>query len=291
MLFIVGFVVVLGSVVGGYVMHHGNLAVLWQPNEFIIICGAALGQFLIANPIKVVKDAGKSMKFLMKGSPYKKADYTELLLLLYVTFKTMKTKGMLEMESHIENPHESSLFSSYPKFLHNHHAVAFLCDNIRVMTMGVEDHYQIEELMERDLESHHHEHERISTAIVNTGDAMPALGIVAAVLGVITTMGSITEPPAVLGSLIGAALVGTFSGILISYGFLSPMGKFIGAYYEDDVKYLQCIKVALLAHLHGNAPVVSIEFARASIDSHERPTFQEIDEAVNNIGSAAPAAG
>ena len=290
MLFLVGVVVVLGSVIGGYTMHHGNLAVLWQPNEFIIICGAALGSFLIGNPMKVVKDVGKSLKYLLKGSPYKKSHYTELLTMLYLVFKTMKTKGMLEMEGHIENPKESSLFTPYKNFLHNHHAVSFLCDNIRVMTMGVEDHYQIEELMERDLESHHHEHERISTAVINMGDAMPALGIVAAVLGVITTMGSITEPPAVLGALIGAALVGTFSGVLISYGFVTPIGKCIGTYYEDDLKYLQCMKVAMLAHLHGNAPVVSVEFARASIDGHERPTFLEIDTVLNNLGSTPAAA-
>jgi chemotaxis protein MotA len=290
MLFIIGVIVVLGSVIGGYTMHHGNLAVLWQPNEFIIICGAAFGSFLITNPMKVVKDVGKSLKFLLKGSPYKKSHYVELLTMIYLVFKMMKSKGMLEMEGHIEKPHESSLFSQYPGFLHNHHAVAFLCDNLRVMTMGVEDHYQIEELMEHDLESHHHEHSRISSAVVNMGDAMPALGIVAAVLGVITTMGSITEPPAVLGSLIGAALVGTFSGVLISYGFVTPIGKFLETYYQDDLKYLQVIKVAMLAHLHGNAPVVSVEFARASIDGHERPTFAEIDEILNNLGTA-PAAG
>ena len=286
MLFIIGFVVVIGSVVGGYTMHHGNLAVLWQPNEFIIICGAALGSMFISNPIKVVKGVGKSLKYLLKGSPYKKASYIELLTALYVVFKTMKSKGMLEMEAHIENPKESSLFSQYPGFLRNHHAVHFFCDNIRVMTMGVEDHYQIEELMEHDLESHHHEHERIASAMVTMGDAMPALGIVAAVLGVITTMGSITEPPAVLGALIGAALVGTFSGVLISYGFVSPIGKFLGMYFEDEGKYLQCIKVGLLAHLHGNAPVVSIEFARNSIDGTERPSFQEMDAVINNLGTA-----
>src|SRR6185369_9577873 len=183
MLFIAGVVVVLGSVIGGYTMHHGNLAVLWQPNEFIIICGAALGSFLIGNPSKVVKDVGKSLKYLMKGSPFKKANYLELLTMLYIVFKTLKSKGMLEIESHIENPEESTIFSQYPGFLKNHHAVNFFCDNLRVMTMGVEDHYQIEELMERDLESHHHEHERISGAVINMGDAMPALGIVAAVLG------------------------------------------------------------------------------------------------------------
>jgi chemotaxis protein MotA len=227
----------------------------------------------------------------MKGTPYKKAHYVELLTMLYMVFKTMKSKGMLEMEGHIENPHESALFSQYPTFVKNHHATDFLCDNLRVMTMGVEDHYQIEEMMEHDLDSHHHEHERISSAVNSMGDAMPALGIVAAVLGVITTMGSITEPPAVLGSLIGAALVGTFSGVLISYGFVSPIGKFLGMYFEDDIHYMQCIKVALLAHLKGNAPVVSVEFARASISGHERPDFAELDAALNNAGTPAPPAG
>jgi chemotaxis protein MotA len=278
MLFLVGVAVVLGSVIGGYTMHHGNLAVLWQPNEFIIIIGAAIGSMLIGNPGKVVKDVLKNLKLLMKGTPYKKAHYVELLTLLYMVFKTMKSKGMLEMEGHIEKPHESPLFSQYPGFVKNHHATDFLCD------------YQIEEMMEHDLESHHHEHARISGAVLAMGDAMPALGIVAAVLGVITTMGSITEPPAVLGSLIGAALVGTFSGVLISYGFVSPIGHFLGLYFEDDINYLKCIKVALLAHLHGNAPVVSVEFARASISGHERPDFAEMDAALNNAGGA-PAGG
>jgi chemotaxis protein MotA len=290
MLFLVGVLVVIGAVIGGHVMHHGSVSVLWQPNEFVIICGAAFGSFLISNPAKVVKGVGKSLKYLLKGSPYKKASYVELLTVLYVVFKAMKSKGMLEMESHIENPHESSIFTQYKGFLHNHHAVDFLCNNLRIMTMGVEDHYQIEELMERDLESHHHEHERISSAMTSVGDAMPALGIVAAVLGVITTMGSITEPPAVLGGLIGAALVGTFSGVLISYGFIAPIGKALGIYFEDDLKYLQCMKVAILAHLHGNAPIVSVEFARASIDGAERPNFAEMDTVLNNIGSA-PAGG
>jgi len=285
MLFIIGIFVVIGSVIGGYVMHHGKLEVLWQPNEFIIIFGAAIGSMLIGNPAKVLKGVLKSLKYLLKGSPYKKAHYVELLTMLYMAFKTMKSKGLLEMESHIENPKDSALFAPYQKFIKNHHALHFFCDNVRVMTMGVEDHYQIEELMERDLEAHHHEHERIAGSITTMGDAMPALGIVAAVLGVITTMGSITEPPAVLGGLIGAALVGTFSGVLFSYGFIAPMGHLLSNYFEDEAKYVNCIKVALIAHLHGNAPVVSIEFARACIDSTERPSFAEMDAAINNIGN------
>ncbi len=287
MLFILGTITVLGCVAGGYLMHHGKLEVLWQPNEFVIIGGAAIGSFLITNPMKVVIGALKALKFLFKGSPFKEKHYVELLTLLYACFKTMRSKGMLEMESHIENPENSSLFNAYPGFMKNHHAVHFLCDYLRVMTMGVEDHMQMEEMMDKDLEAGHHEHEAISMAWVNMGDAMPALGIVAAVLGVITTMGSINEPPAVLGGLIGAALVGTFLGVLMAYGFVGPIGKFIGSYYHDEHNYLVCIKTGLLAHLKGNAPAVSIEFARNVIPSAERPDFKTVEDAV----SAAPAPG
>lgn len=293
MLFLIGTVVVIGSVIGGYLMHHGKLAVLWQPNEFVIIIGAAVGSFIIGNPINVVKKVGKSFKYLLKGAPFKKADYLELLTMLYTVFKLLKTKGMLEIEQHIENPHENSLFVLYPGFLKNHHAVHFLCDYLRVMTLGVDDHYQLEEMMERDIEVHHKETEAVSGSISNIADAMPALGIVAAVLGVITTMGSISEPPEVLGGLIGAALVGTFLGVLLAYGFISPMARNIGSYYEADSKYIEVIKVALLAHLKGNAPLVSVEFGRNFITSPEKPTFQELEAAVNNapaIGSSPPAA-
>jgi len=283
MLFILGTIVVIGCVLGGYVMHHGKLEVLWQPTEFIIIGGAAIGSYLITNPMKVVKKSLASLKFLFKGAPFKQADYVELLTLQYACFKTMRSKGMLEMEAHIEAPANSSLFSQYPKFMSNHHAVHFFCDYLRVITMGVENHYQMEDMMDKDLDVQHHEHEAISMAWVNMGDAMPALGIVAAVLGVIVTMGSITEPPEILGGLIGAALVGTFLGVLLSYGFVSPIGKFIGGYYADEHHYLECIKAGLLAHLKGCAPAVSIEFARNVIPTAERPDFATVENAVSGI--------
>lgn len=285
MLFLIGIVVVLGCVAGGYVMHHGKLALLWQPNELVIIMGAALGSFLLSNHMKLVKKVGKSLGKLVKGSPYKKSHFLELLVMLYTIFKLLKTKGMLEIESHIENPHESAIFSQYPAFMKNHHALHFLCDYLRVMTMGVEDFYQLEELMDRDIEVHHTETEHVAGAISSVADAMPALGIVAAVLGVITTMQSITEPPEILGGLIGAALVGTFLGVLVAYGFIAPMAKNLGAYFEDEGKYIQVIKVALLAHVKGNAPLVSVEFARSAIGSVEKPTFQELEEAVNAVPS------
>lgn len=287
MFFLIGFVVVLGSVIGGYVWHHGKLEVLWQPSEILIIAGAAIGSFIISSPGKLIKDVGKSLPKLLKGSPYKKKHYIELLTMLYTMLKLIRSKGMLEMESHIERPKESPLFNQFPTFKKNHHAMDFLCDYLRLMTMGVEDYFQVEELMDRELEVHHKEHHQISMALITMGDAMPALGIVAAVLGVITTMQSITEPPEILGGLIGAALVGTFMGVLLSYGFVAPMGRFIGAYYEDEHKYMECIKIALLAHIKGNAPVVSVEFARECITSAEKPSFAEVEEAVNSSGGGA----
>lgn len=277
MKFIIGFIVVLGCVLGGYVLHHGKLSVLWQPTEFLIILGAAIGSFIIASPGQLIKDTLKSFKYLLKGMPYSKKDYTELLVMLSAVFKTMRSKGMLEIEGHIEAPENSAIFKLAPKFLGSHEAKNFLCDYLRIMTMGMEDQYQLDDMMEIDLDTHRAHGDHVSHAINNTADAMPALGIVAAVLGVIVTMGSISEPPEILGGLIGAALVGTFLGVLVSYAFLAPMGRYISEYYVAKVKYMAVIKVALLAHIKGNAPVISIEFARNSIDEHERPDFKELE--------------
>lgn len=280
MKFIIGFIMVLGCVLGGYVLHHGKLSVLWQPTEYLIILGAAFGSFIIGTPGYQIKDTLKGLKLLFKGLPYGKKEYTELLVMLNATFKTMRAKGMLEIESHIETPAESSIFQLSPKFMANHHAVHFLCDYLRILTMGMEDQYQLDDMMEADLEGHREHGHHISHGVVNLGDSMPALGIVAAVLGVIVTMGSISEPPEILGGLIAAALVGTFLGILISYGFVSPMGRYMGEQYVAQVSYLATIKVAILAHVKGNAPVVSVEFARNSIPEHNRPGFAEMEEAL-----------
>lgn len=280
MKFIIGFITVIGCVIGGYVLHHGKLSVLWQPTEFLIILGAAIGSFIIGTPGPLIKDTLGAFKYLFKGMPYGKKDYTELLIMLNVTFKTMRSKGMLEIEQHIETPESSAIFQLSPQFLHNHEAVHFLCDYLRILTMGMEDQYQLDDMMEADLEIHRAHGNHISHGVVTMADAMPALGIVAAVLGVIVTMGSILEPPEILGGLIGAALVGTFLGVLISYGFLAPMGRYMGEYCAAKVKFIETIKVALMAHVKGNAPVVSVEFARNSIDEHNRPSFKEMEEAL-----------
>ncbi|MBC7337655.1 MAG: flagellar motor stator protein MotA, partial [Clostridia bacterium] len=187
-----------------------------------------------------------------------------------------KTKGDLALESHVERPSESPLFQRFPSFSNDHHALAFLCDYLRLLTLGTNNAHEVETIVTEEIETHHKEHHAVAHAVVTMADGMPALGIVAAVLGVIHTMGSITEPPEVLGHLIGAALVGTFSGVLLSYGFFAPFGRAIEAAYDAETEYLNCIKAALLAHMQGYAPQVSIEFARKILPSHVRPTFQEV---------------
>ncbi len=283
MLFPIGFIVMWASVLGGYVLHGGKVAVLWQPTEVLIIFGAATGAFIIGNPGVVIKGVLGSFKVLFKGKPYKKTHYIELLSFMFNIFKTMRTKGMLELESHIENPYESDLFNQFPSFVKDHHAVDFFCDYVRLISMGVEDHYQMEDLMDKELEIHHDEAHTISSAVTTTAEGFPALGIVAAVLGVIITMGSISEPPEILGKLIGAALVGTFLGVLLCYGIFAPIGSFMEKYFNTESKYYECIKTGILTHMKGVAPAVSVEFARKAIPSSERPSFAELEEAVSQL--------
>jgi chemotaxis protein MotA len=285
MLFLVGSVIVLVSVLGGYVALGGHLYVLWQPFEILIIGGAATGGFIIANPKNVLGKTGKAIGTLVKGPRHSKEDYLELLSLLYTIFKLAKSKGMLALEAHVENPQESDLFQRFPKFYSDQYAVTFLCDYLRMMVLGSENAHEMEVLIDEEIDTHHAEHQQISGAIQTMADATPALGIVAAVLGVIHTMGSITEPPAVLGKLIGGALVGTFMGVLIAYGFIGPIANGLKAIYEAEGKYFQCMKVALLAHMNGYAPSVSVEFARKALFSHVRPSFYEVEEAVQALPS------
>ena len=283
MMFLIGCLVVWGCVLGGYAAMGANLAVLWQPLEVVIIGGAAAGAFIIANPKPVISGMGHGFKALMKGAPYTKDDYLDLLGVQYSIFKLAKSKGMLALEAHIENPDSSDLFSKFPKFQGNHHAVEFVCDYLRLITMGSEDPNQMEDLMNDELDTHHHEHEAVAAAMTNVGDGMPALGIVAAVLGVIKTMGAISQPPEILGKYIGGALVGTFLGVFFAYGFLGPMGNMMKAVFEMEGKYFECIKVGILAHMKGFAPAISVEYARKTLSSDVRPTFAEVEEYVSNL--------
>ncbi|MFN4282635.1 MAG: flagellar motor stator protein MotA [Alphaproteobacteria bacterium] len=283
MLLIVGSIVVTVCVFGGYMAMGGHLAVLWQPFELVIIGGAAVGAFIISNPKSVIGKTAKAIGHLAKGSRYDKESYLELLSLMYTIFKLAKSKGMLALEPHIENPEESDLFKRFPKFHADHHAMTFLTDYLRMMVLGSENAHEMETLMEEEIETHHHEHMHVANALQGVADAMPALGIVAAVLGIIKTMGAITEPPAVLGKLIGGALVGTFLGVFIAYGFIGPMASGLKAVVDAESKYYQCIKIALLAHMNGYAPSVSVEFARKALLSHVRPSFYEVEEAVQAV--------
>jgi chemotaxis protein MotA len=285
MFFIIGLVVVFGSVIGAYSV-HGSLLVLWQPLEFIIIFGAAIGAYVIGNPMPILVGTGKAFGKLMKGPKYKKSHYLELLGVLYAVFKLAKTKGDLALESHVEKPAESALFAAFPNFHKEHHAVEFLCDYLRLLTLGASNPHEIEAVMEKELEIHHAEEHAVADALQNMADALPALGIVAAVLGVIVTMASITEPPEILGKLIGAALVGTFSGVLASYGMVGPMARSLANILNADAHYIACVKAAIIGHMQGYAPQVSVEFARKNLEPHLRPTFAEVEEMVQNLPSA-----
>ena len=273
----IGALTVMGCVLGGYVAMGGSLMVLYQPFELVIIGGAAVGAYIIGNPKDVIAKTGSAMGAAAAGSPFTKESYLELLGVLYSVFKLSKSKGMLALEQHIENPQESSLFKEFPGFLKQHHAVDFLCDYLRLMTMGSENPHQMEDLMNEELETHHAEQEQMASAISTMGDGLPALGIVAAVLGVIKTMGAISQPPEILGKYIGGALVGTFLGVLLAYGFVGPIASALKAAYDGESKYYECIKSSLLAFMNGYPPAVAVEYGRKTLFSNVRPSFAELE--------------
>jgi chemotaxis protein MotA len=283
---IIGIVVIFASVLGGYTMMGGKVLVLFQPYEFLVILGAAAGAFLIGNTGPVLKQCLGVFGTLFRGPKYNKAAYVELLGLQFSLFKLVQAKGILALEPHIENPETSTIFARFPKFAANHHAVEFTCDYLRMVTLGSNNVHEMDALMDEELETHHQENERVVSAIQALADGTPALGIVAAVLGVINTMGSISEPPAVLGHMIGGALVGTFFGVFIAYGFFGPMAQALKNIYESEAKYLMSLKVGLLAHISGQVPVMAIEFARKGLMSEVRPTFAEIDQATADLTAA-----
>ncbi|AVF04687.1 MAG: flagellar motor stator protein MotA [Devosia indica] len=276
---IIGIVVVFACVFGGYSAMGGHVEVLWQPFEFVIILGAAIGAFIIANGAPVLKAVPSMFGTLFKGPKYNKAAYVELLGLQFSMYKLIQQKGILGIEPHIEDPHNSTLFNAFPTFAKNHHAVEFVCDYMRMVTMGSNNVHEMDALMDEELETHHQEQERIVSAMQAVADGTPALGIVAAVLGVIKTMGAISEPPEVLGHLIGGALVGTFFGVFVAYGFFGPMAQSLKSTFEAESKYFLSLKVGLLAHIGGQPPVMAIEFARKALMSEVRPSFAEVEAA------------
>jgi chemotaxis protein MotA len=286
---IVGIVLLFALVFGSYIISGGNMGVILHalPHEMMAIGGAGVAAFLIANSMPVIKGTAGGFGKIFSGPKWKPSDYRDLLALLFLLTKTMKSKGVIALESHIENPKESTIFTRFPRVMKDHFAVDFICDTLRMMTMNLEDPHQVEDAMEKQLEKHHHEALAPSHAMQNLADALPALGIVAAVLGVIKTMGSITEPPEVLGGMIGSALVGTFLGVFLAYGLVGPFATRMKEVTEEEGAFYRIIQSVLVAHLHGNAAQISVEIGRGSVPSGAQPSFLELEEALSNIPNEA----
>lgn len=280
MLVIVGYVVVLGSVFGGFAMAGGHLGALWQPLELLMIGGGALGAFFVGNTNKAIKATMKDLPTVLKGAKYTKETYMELMALLYELLGKVRKEGLMSIEGDVEKPEESPIFAKYPKILADHHVVEFMTDYLRIMVSGNLNAMEIENLMDVEIETHHHEALVSSHVLAKLADGMPAFGIVAAVMGVVHTMESVGAPPAELGMLIAHALVGTFLGILLAYGFVGPLSALLEQKAEESSKMFQTIKVTLLANLNGYAPAMAVEFGRKVLNSTERPGFAELEEHV-----------
>ena len=282
MFVIVGWLVALACIFGVFIAHGGNIHVILHalPFEMITILGAAGGAFLANNQMKVVKSAARGVGACFKGSKFSKARYMELLSLLYDILQKARKEGLMSIEKDVEEPHSSALFQKYPIVGSDHHVVEFVTDYLRMMVSGNLNAHEIESLMDSEIETHHNEEHAAVAAIARLAGGLPAFGIVAAVLGVVNTMGSVGQPPAVLGAMIGSALVGTFLGILLAYGFVEPLGGLLEQKVEDAGKELQCIKTTLLASMQGYAPQVAIEFGRKVLYSLDRPTFNELESHV-----------
>jgi len=282
---IIGIVLLFGLVFGSFIISGGNIGVILGalPHEMMCIGGAAVASFLIGNSMTVIKGTGGGVGKAFKGPKWNATDYRDLLSLLFLLTQTMKSKGVIALESHIENPHDSTIFSRFPRIGKDHFAVDFICDTLRMMTMNLEDPHQVEDAMEKQLEKHHHEALSPSHALQSLADALPALGIVAAVLGVIKTMGAITEPPEVLGEMIGSALVGTFMGVFLAYGLVAPIASRMKGIVEEEGAFYRIIQSVLVAHLHGNAAQISVEIGRGNVPSEAQPSFLELEETLSTM--------
>jgi len=291
MLVIIGIVVVFGAVVAGYLMEHGNLKVLIQPAELVIIGGAAIGTVLIANPLYILKQVVGGVAGAFGGSKYNKAKYQETLKMLFELFSRARKDGLMALEADSDAPDKSPVFSKYPKFLKDHHALHFVCDTIRMAAGGGLEPFDADQMMELDMEVHHHGLAQPPAALSTMADSLPGLGIVAAVLGVVITMGALGGPPEEIGHKVAAALVGTFLGILLCYGMIGPIAANMAKAADEEHAYYHVLRVVMIAFLKGAAPSVAVEYGRRAIPGHVRPTFQEMEANVKGkSGDAAPAA-
>ena len=279
MFLLIGYAMALGCVFGGYIIAGGNIGVIMRalPIEMFIIMGGAMGAFVVNNQPKVLKATLKLLPQAMKGSKYTKARYLELLAMLYDILQKARKEGLMAIEKDVEEPHNSPVFQKYPEVGNDHHVVEFITDYLRMMVSGNLNAHEIESLMDTEIETHHHEGHAPIAALTRLAGALPAFGIVAAVLGVIKTMGSVGQPPAVLGGMIGSALVGTFLGIFLAYAVAEPLAGVLEQKGEESTKELQCIKTTLLASMQGYAPMTAVEFGRKVLFSTERPTFNELE--------------
>ena len=283
MLAIIGTLVVLGSVLGPFMAGGSSLLLLWHPLEIVIICGAAFGAFLISNPMKVVKDAFSGALSLVKGPRYGRQEYIQLLKLIYDILVMMRKDGVLALEKHIEEPEKSEIFKKYPVVMGDHHMLEFITDCLRLISGGNLDPHELESLLEYELETHHHEAAEPAHAVQKVADALPGFGIVAAVLGIVTTMASIEgASTAEIGHHVGAALVGTFLGILVAYGFVGPIAAAMEGKANEEGKAFEVVKMALVASVRGYPPPVAVEFARKLLFSQVRPNFKDLEQALRN---------
>jgi len=277
---LLGMIVVIASVLGGYILSHGELLALFQPFELLIIGGAALGSFIIANPGKVIKGVFTGIPKILAGNRYKKVLYLESLALLFELFQKIRRDGLIAIESHVDEPESSDIFTKYPLVYKDHHVIEFICDYLRIMIVGDMTSYELDNLMDIELETHHDEISKPSMALAKVADSLPGFGIVAAVLGIVITMKSIGGPPEELGVHVAAALVGTFLGILLSYGFVAPTAQAFEHQAAEESKFYECIKTAIIATVNGMPPQIAVEFGRKTIYKSARPSFTELEERV-----------
>jgi chemotaxis protein MotA len=284
---IIGIVVVFGAIVAGYLMEHGNLKVLMQPAELIIILGAAIGTVLVANPLHILTKMGSGVAAVFGGSPFDKKRYLDSLKMMFELFSRSRKEGLMSLEADSDAPDKSAIFSKYPKFLKDHHALNFVCDSLRMAASGGIEPFDADQMMELDMDVHHHGATQPVAALSTMADSLPGLGIVAAVLGVVITMGALGGPPEEIGKKVAAALVGTFLGILLCYGLVGPLAANMAKIADDEHAYYHVLRVMLVALLKGTAPTVAIEIGRRAIPSHVRPTFQEAEAHIKDKGGAA----
>ena len=286
---IIGIVVVFGCILAGYLMEHGPLKVLMQPAELIIIGGAAMGTVLISNPVHTLKQMISGLLGVFGSSKFNTKFYTDSLKMMYELLQKARKEGLVALETDIEDPHKSALFGKYKDFSKNHHAVDFVCDTMRMAVSGGVEVFDLDQMLDADMEVHHHEANEPVSGLSTMADSLPGLGIVAAVLGVVITMGALGGPPEEIGKKVAAALVGTFLGILLCYGLVGPLAARMGKMAEEEHAFLMVLRVSMIAFLKGVAPIMAVEIGRRTVPGHARPSFKMVEEACRGAKDGAPA--